>query len=76
MIRTPMEYMAYLVRIWPVRNTKGMGWRAFITNAQTGEDRGFASLEELFNFLEVEVCQRTLGDSKPGKGRKGDGIEG
>jgi hypothetical protein len=50
-IRKPGEYMAYMLRIWPVRNQQKQCWRASLENAQTGERVGFASLEELFEYL-------------------------
>jgi hypothetical protein len=51
MIEQPREYMAYLVRIWPVRSKGMTRWRASLENAHTGECRGFASLDDLFDYL-------------------------
>jgi hypothetical protein len=38
-------------------------WRASLESARTGERAGFASLEELFGFLEKET-QQLVGDQK------------
>jgi hypothetical protein len=43
--------MAYLLRLWQVRDERHVGWRASLENAHTGKRRGFASLDELFAFV-------------------------
>lgn len=66
-------YQAFLMRIWPVHNEVGVVWRVLITNAHTGEKHGFASLKEMFNFLEIEVCQVAQSRTKPRMdGKRGD----
>jgi hypothetical protein len=50
-------YIAYLLRLWQVRDGGQVGWRASLENAHTGRRQAFASLDELFNFLGSEVCQ-------------------
>jgi hypothetical protein len=45
------RYLAYLLRLWQVRCEKGLAWRASLESARAGERRGFASLDELFDFL-------------------------
>jgi hypothetical protein len=55
MIEQPREYMAYLVRIWPVKSKGKTRWRASLENAHTGERRGFASLDDLFDYLRVQT---------------------
>ena len=64
MSETLKEYQAFLVRIWPVKDKEGVTWRAYITNAHTSDSRGFANLEELFDYLRQQTC---LG-SKPKEG--------
>ena len=48
-------YRAYMLRLWPVRSQEGcvkeIGWRAVLEDVRTGERHGFASLEELFDFI-------------------------
>ena len=49
-------YIAYLLRLWQVRNGTGVGWHALLQDVQLGERHGFSSLEELFEFLERETA--------------------
>ncbi|MFN2186478.1 MAG: hypothetical protein ACK2UU_21050 [Anaerolineae bacterium] len=44
-------YLAYLLRLWQVRDKGQIGWRASVENAQTGEKVGFAHLDEFVAFL-------------------------
>jgi hypothetical protein len=44
-------YMAHLLRPWQVRDEGQVGWRASLENAHTGEQRGFASVDDLFAFV-------------------------
>lgn len=53
----PVSYTAYLLRVWHVRELRD-AWRASLENAQTHELRGFASLEEVFEFLSQEVVRQ------------------
>jgi hypothetical protein len=55
MIEQPREYMAYLVRIWPVRSKGRTIWHVALENAHTGERRGFASLDDLIDYLRVQA---------------------
>jgi hypothetical protein len=56
-------YIAYLVRMWRVKETaagEGIGaWRASLESPQTGKRIGFGSIEELFTYLrqEMESCE-------------------
>jgi len=47
-------YLAYLLRLWRVRETQDK-WRVSLEDARTRELRGFASLEEALGFLQKEV---------------------
>ena len=44
-------YRAYLLRMWCPEHEESGCWSASLENSQTGERVGFASLEELFEFL-------------------------
>ena len=44
------EYRAYLLRMWRVEGENGQ-WRAHLENVETGELKGFASLDMLIEFL-------------------------
>lgn len=57
MVEISQEYQAYVVRIWPVRDEEGVIWHALITNAHTGETRGFAGLEDLFVYLREQTTR-------------------
>jgi hypothetical protein len=51
MIELDRVYMAYLLRLWQVKDRGTVGWRASLESPHTGESRGFASLDDLFAFL-------------------------
>jgi len=44
-------YLAYLLRLWQVRDKGQIDWRASVENAHTGERLGFAHFDELIAFL-------------------------
>jgi hypothetical protein len=64
--REHRRYASYLLRLWPVRSEDGITWRASLESADTGERKGFASLDALFAFLR----QRT--DAGPGAPVRGE----
>lgn len=49
------EYVAYLLRLWRVRDKGRMGWRASLESPHTGESHGFTSLDDLFLFLRQQT---------------------
>ena len=59
----PSSYVAYLVRLWQ-DNQQGL-WRASAQSAQTGEKVLFASLAELFAFLEGQTLADLADDPAP-----------
>lgn len=61
-IKGPPEYMAYLLRLWPVQGRRKTIWRASLEDAQSGECRNFASLEDLFTYLLARTD--TISDTK------------
>ena len=54
MTKKSKPYRAYLLRIWQVQEIQDT-WRVALEDASTRELRGFASLEEVFEFLQREV---------------------
>ncbi len=48
----PLIYHSYLLRLWLVQEETGVSWRATLEDVKTGEQRGFASLEELIVYLQ------------------------
>jgi hypothetical protein len=51
------QYFSYLLRIWPAHNAAGVVWRASLESPVTGERVGFASLAELYRFLDAGTIQ-------------------
>jgi hypothetical protein len=68
-------YVAYLLRLWQVNDGEATAWRASLESPQTGERRGFASLADLFTFLESEACRIVQDQTAPGRGEKGGDID-
>ena len=48
---TSSEYYSYLLRLWQVPANEEHDWRILLENVQTGEKRGFASLEDFLAYL-------------------------
>jgi hypothetical protein len=60
---TQGDYLAYLLRIW--REGKGRTpWRASLQSPHTGEQMGFATVDDLFDFLkrQIDTPERTARD--------------
>ena len=53
------RYLAYLLRLWQVRDNNEMVWRASLEDPHSGERRGFASLEMLVAFLQEQTRSAT-----------------
>jgi hypothetical protein len=53
------RYHSYLLRLWLAGDDQAPLWRISLENAQTGERRGFASLEELLIFLKEEMGEKS-----------------
>jgi hypothetical protein len=68
------RYVAYLLRLWQVDEAEDAPWRASLESPQTGERQGFASLVDLFTFLENEIGQVVQGQPTPSVGEKGGYI--
>ncbi len=45
------RYLSYLLRLWQTSDGEDQVWRASLETPGTGERRGFASLEDVFDFL-------------------------
>ena len=63
-------YQSYLLRLWQVdhqgvRCQEGRTlWRASVESSLTGERQGFASLEELFEFLNTRLVSANDADER------------
>lgn len=51
----PSPYLAYMLRLWRAKSVGKPTWRASLESSLTGERQGFASLDELFAFLQQET---------------------
>jgi hypothetical protein len=56
------DYLSYLLRLWRVDGDNAAQptanqavWRASLENPHTGERKGFASLDDLFDFLREQA---------------------
>lgn len=49
------RYLAYLLRLWQVKDAGKLIWRASLEDSHTGERQGFPSLEALVTFLLEQV---------------------
>ena len=45
------HYLAYMLRLWQVSSDGEPTWRASVESPHSGERKGFASLDDLFDFL-------------------------
>jgi hypothetical protein len=55
LMNQPGDYHAYLVRLW--QDGPNASWRAFAKEVLTKNEHQFASLEELFVFLEAQTVR-------------------
>jgi hypothetical protein len=66
------DYQSYLLRLWRAKEGEE-GWRASLESAQTGERKGFATLDALFDYVrsqtlvELSECLRGEGDARDGR---------
>jgi hypothetical protein len=58
-------YLSYLLRLWCVGDAAKPLWRASLKSAHSGKQVGFASLQDLFDFLQVEIGLTTHEASMP-----------
>ncbi len=52
------RYFSYLLRVWQVRTDGEVVWRASLEDPHTSERHGFASLEQLLEFLKEHTQGR------------------
>ena len=53
------NYLSYLLRLWGAGKGTESTWRASLESPMTGERHGFASLNDLFAFLQAQVDGQT-----------------
>ena len=59
------RYLSYLLRLWQTSDGTKQIWRASVESPGTGERRGFASLEDLFDFLQAQTGTLVEQDCAP-----------
>jgi hypothetical protein len=64
MMKRPPGYLSYLLRLWQSGHKDRAVWHASLESPMTGERLGFASLKELFAFLEAQAEE--IGRPGPG----------
>jgi hypothetical protein len=55
MAKSQQCYLSYLLRLWQTSDGGKQVWRASLESPGTGERQGFASLEDLFEFLQIQT---------------------
>ena len=70
MNREQQRYISYLIRLWQVKNSGGLIWRASLESSRTGKRQGFADLDALFAFLRQQTG--VASDSQGDKGGIGE----
>ena len=48
------DYRSYLLRLWRAKEGEE-GWRASLESGQTGERKGFATLDALFDYVRLKT---------------------
>jgi len=71
MAKEQPDYLSYLLRLWRVSDEEKAIWRASLESSHTGERKGFASLDDLFTFLEKETGHVAPGQTAPNVNGKG-----
>jgi hypothetical protein len=66
-VKQQRRYLSYLLRLWQESAGGPLGsdaplWRASLESPQSEQRKGFASLVDLFAFLEKETGSRAPGD--------------
>jgi hypothetical protein len=51
------RYLSYLLRLWQTSDENKTVWRASLQSPSSEKRHGFASLEELFEFLQAQARQ-------------------
>ena len=63
------QYLAYMLRLWQAKTAEEATWRASLECSLTGGRQGFASLDELFEFLRRETDALSCVDDDEGQAK-------
>ena len=69
------RYISYLLRLWQTMSGGERVWRTSLESPHTGERKSFASLTDLFTFLEQEIGHRVRDQTTPTTDEKGGDAE-
>lgn len=64
------RYISYLLRLWQTKSKGKLVWRMSLEHPHTHERQGFASLEELCDFLAQEIGHVAQDDVSPSDSSK------
>jgi len=62
-------YLSYLLRLWQQGGGEQPLWRASLEGPQGGERLGFASLEDLYAYLDAQTRSSSSGTQRLDEGR-------
>lgn len=65
-MREKPRYLSFLLRLWQVRDGDQVSWRAAMEWPGSGEQRGFANLEDLFAFMR-HLTREDGEEQRPGR---------
>jgi hypothetical protein len=54
----PIQYCAYLIRLWPTKRQGVTGCRVSLQSVDGGHRRNFADLESLYAFLQSQTEEK------------------
>lgn len=57
MSRSQPEYISYLLRLWSTKVDGSRVWRASLETPVTGQQQGFATLDDLFDFVRLKTAE-------------------
>jgi hypothetical protein len=63
MTSTSRRYRSYLIRLWRSESEDTPVWHASTEDTMTGERRNFASIKQLFCFLEQQTHEPQTADT-------------
>jgi hypothetical protein len=64
----PRAYYSFLLRMWQTQDGDSFVWQASLEQPGTGERRGFADVQDLFQFLTHQMALRSehpAGEGQP-----------
>ena len=67
LVKRQRRYLSYLLRLWQSGQGKEAVWRASLESPLSGERLGFATLKDLFAFLETQAKSARDQDDKEGR---------